>query len=514
MRLNRTQNAIRNIIWGLIYKIVILIFPFIIRTVIIKNLGIDYLGLNGLFTSILNMLNLTELGVGTAIVYSMYKPISENDTDAICALMQLYKKLYRIIGLIVLAIGLGLLPFLDRLIQGTTPPEINLYTLYLIYLGKTVATYFLFAYRACLLNAYQRTDVISKIMLFLNCGMYILQILSLYVLKNFYIYAIIQPLCIGAINIFSAIAAKKIFPKLECKGEVNKEVKLSIKKRVTGLMMSKVAAMSRNAFDSVIVSAFLGLAIVGKYDNYYYVVSSVSALLVIVMTSISAGLGNSIAMESVEKNENDLYCINNVYLFIAMLCFSCFIACYQPFMSLWVGVDNLFPDYIMFSFAAYFLAEKTLNVIGQYYDAAGLWWHGKWKGFVEAIANLVLNIILCKVFGVNGIILATVGTILFIGFPLTAFYTYKYYFKKKSVEFILTEYFQVIVYLMIGGGVYWVLKFVNFNNSVNSLILCMIVRTIVAIVISTLLTVTVFGRTKGFKNSLKWIKNHVSISKR
>lgn len=510
MKLNRTKNAIRNTFWGMLYKIIILVFPFVIRAATIKTLGIDYLGLSGLFTSILNMLNLTELGVGTAIVYSMYKPIAENNVETLCALMQFYKKIYRIIGFIVLGLGLVIMPFIDKLINGTVPVGINIYMLYLIYLSNTVVTYFLFAYRTCILNAYQRTDIISKVMIVTNGFMYIMQVTVLVLCKNYYLFAALLPVTSAVTNIISAIYAKKIYPELTCRGKITVSMKYVMKQRITGLMMSKVAYMSRNAFDSIIVSAFLGLTTVAIYNNYYYLVSSVSALMVVLMTSISAGLGNSIAIDSTDKNEKDMYNISCIYLFLGMLCFACFIACFQPFISLWTGTDNLFSDYVMFSFAIYFLAEKLLNVIGQYYDAAGLWWHGKWKGFVEALANLVLNIILCKLYGVNGIVLATVATILFIGFPLTVYYTYKYYYKKSPIRFMLVQYSQIVVYIIFGVVIYLILSFIHFNDTTASLLLGMVIRTIVALMMAVGLTVLIFGRTDEFNQAIAWLRNHVA----
>ena len=147
MKIERTKNATRNIIWGIIEKIVTILMPFICRTVFIKVLGSEYLGLNSLFSSILQVLSISELGIGTAIVFSMYKPISEDDEDTLCALLNVYKKVYQVIGTIILLVGLSIIPILPKLISGTYPSEVNIYALYLIYLFNTVIGYFLFAYK-------------------------------------------------------------------------------------------------------------------------------------------------------------------------------------------------------------------------------------------------------------------------------------------------------------------------------------------------------------------------------
>lgn len=511
MRLNRTQNAFKNTVWGIVYKFLILLFPFIIRTVMIKQLGIEYLGLNSLFASILSMLNMTELGVGTAIVYSMYKPIAENNFDTLRALMALYKKIYRIIGIVVLIIGCCLIPFLPKLISGDVPTDINIYILYGITLSNTVITYLMFAYRTCLLNAYQRVDIISKVAIVTHVSMYVLQLLVIINLHNYYVYILISP-CISAItNVLNAIITKKMYPELYCRGKISSELKADIKKRVTGLMMTKIAFMSRNSFDSIVVSAMLGLTTVAMYNNYYYILSSVSGVMVIFMTSISAGIGNSIAMDTPQKNEKDMLAINTIYMLLSFLAFSCFISAYQPFMRLWVGSDYVFESIIMLAFSIYFLVEKTLNVIGQYYDAAGLWWEGKWKGFIEAIANLVLNVVLCKFLGVFGIVSATIITILTIGLPLTAYYVYKCYYKKSAKKYLFQQYSQLAIMIIIGLIVYYATRLIPFGSDLITVICYILLRIIVGVLISASLITLLLYKTQEFQNAKGWLIAHIKM---
>ena len=179
MESGRLKNASRNIIFGVVLRIYQLLVPFIIRTVMIKQLGVEYVGLNSLFVSVLQVLNLVELGVGSAMTFSMYKPIVENDTKMINALLNLYKKYYRIIGIIVLTAGLAVLPFIPLLISGSVPNGMDVYVLYLINLCATVLSYWLYAYRSSIFMAHQRVDVTSKVMLFTETIKYIFQLLSL-----------------------------------------------------------------------------------------------------------------------------------------------------------------------------------------------------------------------------------------------------------------------------------------------------------------------------------------------
>ena len=284
--MNRTQNAKRNIIFGLINKIIVLLFPFVIRTIIIKNLGSEYLGLNSLFISILQVLNLAELGFNSAVVYSMYKPIATSDEETICALMNFYKKIYRYIGVIISIIGLSLLPFLNYLIKESYPNDINIYILYFIYLFNTSLTYFMFAYKGALLTAHQRNDITSNVNTITCILQYTLQIIFLIKFKNYYLFACVQIITTLINNIVIAIIAYKKYPNYFCKGELNNEMKFDIKKRVSGLMIQKICSTTRNSLDSLFISAFLGLNMVALYSNYYTIMNAIIGIMSIITSSI------------------------------------------------------------------------------------------------------------------------------------------------------------------------------------------------------------------------------------
>ena len=189
--MKRTQQALRNILWGLIEKTITILCPFVIRTIIIYKLGNEYLGLSSLFSSILQVLSLAELGFGDAIIFGMYKPISEHDNKKVGTYLNTFRKIYQLLGVVILTIGLMVLPFVKRLINGSYPDDINIYILYIIYLLNTVISYFLFAYKESLIKANQRNDINSKIYILCNLVMYILQIVVLLLFKNYYFYAVL-----------------------------------------------------------------------------------------------------------------------------------------------------------------------------------------------------------------------------------------------------------------------------------------------------------------------------------
>lgn len=512
--LNRTKNAINNGIWGFISKVFSLLMPFIIRTMIIRIIGIEYLGLGSLFSSILSVLNMADLGFSSAIVFCMYKPIAENDDELVSAYLSLFRKIYNIIGIAIFIVGLCVIPFLDKLITGDVPNDINIYWLYLIYLCASSVTYLFAAYRNCLLYAYQRSDVINKISLVVHLLMYSLQIIFLWLYKNYYLYIILLPTFNVILNIITAYYSKKLFPTICARGKLSKGHVKDLQKRVSGLALLKVSYVSRNAFDSIVISTFLGLESVAIYNNYYYISTAVSGFLVIILNSITAGLGNSVAIDSVEKNERDMKVINFLYLCISCICYCCFVSLYQPFMELWVGKSYLFPDIVMILFSVYFLVERSENVISIYYDVCGLWWKGKWKGIIEAIVNILLNILLCRYFGVTGVVVATIITVLFVSIPSTSYYLYKYYFKQNYINFVLKQYASISCFLIIGLIVYLANRIWPNSNIMFQQCILMGVRLVISVAISTAAIWVVFKKTDIYRISLEWFINHLKVLKR
>ena len=338
MKIERTKNASRNIVFGVLLKLYQIAVPFLMRTVMIYFMGVQYLGLNSLFTSILQVLNLAELGVGSAMVYSMYKPIVEEDKTTICALMRLYRNYYCWIGLIIATIGLILTPFIPKLINGDFPSELNIYVLYLLNLAVTVLSYWLFAYKNSLLQAYQRNDVISKVTLATNTIQYSLQLLVLVTIKNYYIYILVALATQALTNIVTAIVATQMYPDYHPIGKLSKRQMQDINHRIRDLFTSKLGNVIVNSADTVVISAFLGLTTLAVYQNYYYILTSIIGFVGIIFQSCTAGIGNSVIVESEEKNFSDLKKFTFMISWIAGFCAVCLLCLYQPLMEIWVGV--------------------------------------------------------------------------------------------------------------------------------------------------------------------------------
>lgn len=435
MIIERTKNATRNIIWGVIEKVISILLPFVTRTILIKVLGAEYLGLNSLFTSVLQVLSISELGISTAIVFSMYRPIAQDDNESLCALLKLYKKVYSIIGVIILVIGLLIIPVLPGLIAGENNTNVNIYILYLIYLFNTVLSYFLFAYKQALFSAFQRNDLISKrttIVSFISNG---LQILFLLLFKNYYTYVIVVPVATIITNLLNAALANKMYPNIKCKGEVPEKEIREIKKRIAGLLSFKIYGVVYTSVDTIVISSFLGLIPLAIYNNYFYVQTAIIAFLTIITVSITAGVGNKMITNSIDDNYKDFMNFTFANGWLSSWCAVCLVTLYQHFMKTWVGEDLTFPFGTMVLIVLYFYLSRVTNLTFTYREAAGLWWEDRIRPLVATVANLGLNLLLVRLIGMNGVILSTIVCTVFINVPWGTLILFSNYFKRTPKEY-------------------------------------------------------------------------------
>lgn len=437
MKIERTKNATRNIIFGIILKGYQIVVPFLMRTAMIYLMGVKYLGLNSLFTSILQVLNLAELGVGSAMVYSMYRPIADDNNVVICALMRLYRTYYRVIGLVIAVIGGLLTPFIPKLISGDIPESINIYVLYLLNLGATVLSYWLYAYKNSILQAHQRTDVVSKVTLMTSTIQYGLQLLILWLFKNYYLYVIVLLATQALTNIVTAIWADKLYPQFKPKGDVVLKERKAINRRIRDLFTAKLGGTIVSSADTIVISAFLGLSMLAVYQNYYYIMNSVLGFVLIIYSSCTAGIGNSLVMESEEKNYFDFKKLVFLTMWIAAICISCFIGLYQPFMTLWVGKQYLLDMDVVMLLCIYFYLYLVNHLSCVYKDAAGIWHQDRFRPLIGGMVNLGLNLIMVRYIGIYGIILSTICSYVLVAMPWLIHNLFSLVFKRSAIEYIL-----------------------------------------------------------------------------
>ena len=502
MENSRTKNSIRNVASGMVFRIIGLVVPFIIRTIIIKKLGLEYLGLNSLFSSILQVLSLSELGFASAIVFSMYKPIADGDKELICALLKLLRKVYHIIGLIILIIGLAIIPAIPYLIEGDYPSDINIYLLYLIYLFNTVISYFLFAYKGALLNAHQRSDIENNLSSIVYIGLYVIQMVVLLLFANYYIYIIFLPVSTVVINIVRAILCKKLYPEYMCVGTVSAETKKEVFGKIKALVGHKICSVVVTSTDSIIISSFLGLNILAIYNNYFYIVSALLGIIGVFYGAITASVGNSVATETVNKNYNDFKKLTFVNIWIVGWVSICLICLYQHFMMIWVGEELMFSLLTVSLFVVYFYSWRFKDMLMVYKDATGMWDIDFWKPYVVSALNLLLDFLLIHYLGVNGILIATILSVPIVSLPWETHVFFKKYFQLSPKGYYLRLLIYTLILIAIGGSTYCLCYFLPQTG-----IWWFVLKGVICLVLPNVLIILCGFKTPEFKSLKDKVKS-------
>lgn len=415
---SRTKNAFRNIFSGFIYQVVSILCPFLIRSVLIYILGIQYVGLGSLFTALLGVLNMTEAGIGSALVYQMYKPIAEGDIQKVNALYNFYKKCYKAIGMVILVFGVFLIPFLPLFVKRGLPDDVNLYVLYVVYLFNTVSSYFLFAYKNSLLVAHQRNDINNKLATAACILRYTLELLLLIHFRNYYVYVIVHPAITVFTNMLRSYYVDKMYPQYICEGHIDADGIANLKIQVGGLLFHKIGDVVLTNVDPIVISTFLGLVILGKYNNYYYIITSLFGILGILTSSIVPSVGNTVFTKDRHSLLEDYQKFTFIFVAACSWFSICFLCLVQPFIELWIGRENQLDNLMVALLFAYLYTSKINDMTWVYRQAAGLWWEGKWISLISAVFNLVMNLILVQVIGLPGIVISTLLSRILIMLPM------------------------------------------------------------------------------------------------
>jgi len=503
MNESRTAHSRRNLISGFARQAQAIVMPFAVRTVMLYVLGVQYQGLNSLFGSILQVLSLADLGFSTAVMFVLYQPVAEKDWDAVSGIVAYLRKVYRIIGTVIMAAGLVILPFIPKLITGTYPAEMNIYCLYLLHLANAAISYWLFAYKEALLTAMQRGDLVSNVYTLTKFLLRVTQIVILFVTKNYYVFLAVQPLFTVISNLLIQKASVKYFSQIVPRGEISAPVRRELSKQVKAVFINRVGDVARNGCDSVFLSAFLGLTTLAIYDNYYYIFLGVYSISLVVTNAIQASVGNSVAQESKEKNYRDLRRFTFLYSWFTGWCTICLCCLYQPFVRLWMNGNMalMLSDENMVLFCLYFYIITMNNTRNLYVNAAGLYWELRLWFVLEAVGNVVLNAVLGYFFGVTGIILATIITVFICNFVTRTNVLFKHYFQCSPRGFYGQHACSFLVMLISCAATCGLCSLVPWEGVYD-----LAARAVICLIVPNGLFVLTYGRSDQMKESVPLIK--------
>lgn len=506
----RTKNTINNISASFLSQFLNQIITFVVRTIFIKTLGAEYLGVNGLFTNILSVLSLAELGVGSAMVYSMYKPIASGDSDKIKAYMDLYKIIYRAIGGVVIAIGFVLLPFLDFFIENR-PDFINIELVYVLYILKTGTTYF-FAYKQSIFRADQKVYVITmwtSVFTFLRS---VAEVIFLLITKSFVIYLILTIVANYAQNIYLAYKANKEYPYLRTKTvtKLPKEEISELFKNVKAMFLNKISSVILGSTDNIILSKFLGLAIVGIYSNYSMIITVIKTTFYTIFDGITPSVGNLCAAEN---NPIQKYKVFKVILllnsWLTGFCSVCLFVLFNPFIDLWIGADYLLDIFSVAMIVVSFYIQTSMTAIGLFRSATGLFYNDRYYSIAQCIINIVVSVVCAKTLGVSGIFIGTSVAMLTTTFWKQATLVYKEVLNKNPIHYFLVY----GKYVAIAVGSIYVIEMIDKYISLTGIIRFVILM-ILCIVIYNLIFVLCMFREDEFNNAKQRVLNILKKAKR
>lgn len=434
---SRTKSSVLNSSISSFIYIIRLILGFVSRSVFIEYLGAKYLGLNGLFTNILGFLSLAELGIGTSITYELYKPLANQDYDLLKSFLNLYRKAYNIIGVVIGVIGIGIIPFLPYILNdGVNMPHVYIY--YLLFLANSVVSYF-FTYKRSLLNADQKnylTAVNDFVFYVITVGV---QIGILIWTKNFMLYLIIQIVATLISNFSISAVVNYQYKELKTAkaSTLLAEVKHKLFKNVIGNMASPIGTAIVTGTDNILISKFIGLTAVGVYSNYTLIINAVRSLIQQVTGSITASIGNLIVLEGRDK----VYGVFKKYVFInSSFCFVGGVGIFaliNPFISFWIGKHYLLPMRTVFLLTLYLIMSIYQITIRNYLAAYGLFWQQRWKSIIESVINIFFSLLFLMQFhwGMDGVILGNIMSSVLVIIWFEPYILFRYGLKRSALNY-------------------------------------------------------------------------------
>lgn len=501
MRDSRTKNVARNAVFGVGTQFFELLLNFTNRTFFIKLLGSEYLGISGLFTNILTILSFAELGIGNAIVFSLYKPLAEKDNEKIKSLMLLYKKAYRFIGMFVAVAGIACIPFMDFIIKDKPNISENLIVIYLMYLFNTASSYF-YSYKKSIIIADQKNYIVTIYAQVFNTVRMLIQIVCLYLTHDFMLYLIIQ---IGSTlldNIALYIKSNKMYPFLKEEAvDLEKSEKKSIFSNVKALVMYKFGSIILNGTDNIIISAMVGVKAVGLVSNYLLIINAFASILRKILDAFTASVGNLNATGTDQQRYgvfNKMFFINTwLYGFLSVGV----LALVQEAITWWIGGEFLLPFLVEFAVILHFYVNGVHNAAYTYRTTLGYFVQGRYTPVCAAILNIILSIVLCKYIGLSGIFFATSISRFFVIQIVDVALVYKKTFKISPFKYYLKFFMFFLVYI----GIYIIIE-AGMQYITISGIWGLIVKAVFITLVYNLIMFVLFGRTSEFKDLLTYLK--------
>lgn len=430
---SRTENAGRNVISAFVNKMCILLLTFISRKIFIQYIGVEYLGINALFSNVLTLLSMADLGVGTAMNVSLYEPIAKNDTERLAALLGCFRKIYCAIAAVVTVIGIALVPVLKYIINVDVDlPYLNVY--YVIFVLKNAFSY-LFVYKSAIICADQKTYVVNRIEVWVNILKIVLQISAVAVFQKYIHYLLIEAVSVVINNIILSVIADKRYPFIRRDVKLNRNEKKKIYNDIYSVFLYKVSGSMLNGTDNILMSILVGTIYVGMYSNYYTITNNVEMFIGLLFTSLTASIGNLVVTAGTEKRYQVFKTMQMVSFWLCGFVVVCLLYLTQDFIQIWLGKDMLLDQLTLVAIVTNVFFSSCMRPVWTFREGTGMYREIRYVMLGASVLNLILSVILGRWMGISGIIFASSISRIATYFWYEPRILFRKFFKKKETEY-------------------------------------------------------------------------------
>ena len=502
--MKRTQRTIKNVTVGLFFQFTSMATGFVLRTVMLGALGITAVSINGLFTEVLAMLALAELGIGSAITYSLYKPLAEKNYLLVGQYMNLYKKAYRCICIAIIVIGASLLPFIQYIIKDVDLDLSYIRFIYSLFVIQSASTY-LFSYKTSLIIVDQKRYIESTVAIITKVVSLIISIIVLNTTKNYVLYLIFVIIVGLCQNICYSIIADRMYPCLKEKSKLSKEETKNTFKNIKNMFIAKLSSKITNSTDNILISAIVSTISVGMYSNYALIINACRGIIDQFGFSVSASIGNLVATETTSRVEYILKCMTYFVFLTGIFIGACLYVVITDIVTMWLGAEYQLSEVVVFVCMVNFVLYTMREPLWQVTTLTGLFKENSIISIIACVANLVISILIGLKYGMVGVFLGTTFTFL-LQISLKTYFLYTRRFNDKPRKYYLKfyGYFILAVATMIFSS--WVCSMIQFEN----LFISIIIKLCISFAICVLVGVVPFIKTKEFNYLTQIAKNFIN----
>lgn len=497
------KKSLKNSISSMANNIISILAGLIAQTFFIKLLGSEFLGLNGLFTNIVSMLGIVELGLGNAIVYNLYKPMAEHDTETLKSLVHFYKKTYNIIIGIILILSIAILPFLPFFISETTL-DINIYLVYFLFILDVVCSYIL-SYKRSLLYADQNNYIISNVHVLYVILLNVFRLLVLYFTKNYYLYLVVKVVMTLAENCLLSVIVDKNYSYIKEKNvkKISKQTKKNIFEKIKALFLYKIGSFIVSSTDNLVISKYLGLVAVGLYSNYYLIINALNTLIGQGITALTSNVGRLLVEKNSDKNFNVFKRVRFANFWLACFTSVCLFVIMDSFITIWVGAEYILPKTVLLVLVINYFQSIMRSSYTTFKEAAGIYEEDRLIPILQAITNVVVSILLVQKMGLSGVFIGTIISELYWWIYSYPKLIYKKLFHRKISCYLIETLGYCLVFFITLGITFYCSTLVVLDSALVQFF----VNVLIAVILSNIIMLIILWKNDNFKYYVHYFKD-------